>query len=135
MSENDAVLAANLEFYRAFASCDYPAMNALWAKTVPVLCIHPGWPPFSGREAVLRSWRNILTSPEPTRVAIYDDQAFLYDNFALVTCEEELAAGNLVATNMFVKEAGQWRMIHHQASPLVGRPQDARPRRRRNERR
>jgi ketosteroid isomerase-like protein len=135
MTESDLVLAANLEFYRAFAACDYPAMNALWAKTVPVLCIHPGWPPFAGREAVLRSWRNILTSPEPTGVACHDDQAFLYPDFALVICEEELSAGHLVATNMFVKEGGQWRMIHHQASPLVGRPQDARPRRRRNERR
>ncbi|HUB97392.1 MAG TPA: nuclear transport factor 2 family protein [Stellaceae bacterium] len=126
-TETDAVLAANLEFYRAFGTCDYPAMNALWARLAPVLCIHPGWPAIRGREGVMRSWRNLLGSPEPTRVACHDDQAFLYDDFALVICEEELSAGNLVATNMFVKEDGRWRMVHHQASPLVGRPQGSRP--------
>ena len=135
-TETDAVLAANLEFYRAFGTCDYPAMNALWARLAPVQCIHPGWPAIIGREAVMRSWRNLLTSPEPTRVACHDDQAILHHDFALVICEEELSAGNLVATNMFVKEDGRWRMVHHQASPLVGRAQPPRPpHRRRTDRR
>jgi ketosteroid isomerase-like protein len=135
MTETDAVLAANLEFYRAFSGGDYPAMNALWAREAPVMCIHPGWAPLSGREQVMRAWRNILTNPEPTRVACHDDQAFLYDTFAVVICEEELPQGHLVASNSFVKEADRWRMVHHQASPLVGRPQGARPQRRRGERR
>ncbi|MGH7087317.1 MAG: nuclear transport factor 2 family protein [Stellaceae bacterium] len=134
-TEKDDVLAANLEFYRAFGTGDYPAMNALWAREAPVLCIHPGWAPLSGREQVMRAWRNILTSPEPARVACHDDQAFLYGDFAVVTCEEELPQGPLVATNLFVKEAGRWRMVHHQASPLAGRPERARSQRRRNERR
>ena len=134
MSDSDDVLAANLEFYRAFGTGDYPAMNALWARNAAVLCIHPGWPLFSGREAVMRSWRNILTNPEPTRVACHDDRAFLYGDFAVVICEEELPAGHLVATNSFVKEDGRWRMVHHQASPLAARSQEPRPQRRRNER-
>jgi hypothetical protein len=135
-TETDAVLAANLEFYRAFGTCDYPAMNALWARSAPVQCIHPGWPAIMGREPVMRSWRNLLTSPEPTRVACHDDQAILYEDFALVICEEELSAGNLVATNMFVKEDGRWRMVQHQASPLIGRAQPPRPpQRRRSDRR
>ena len=44
MTDSDAVLAANLEFYRAFATRDLAVMEALWAKTAPVACIHPGWP-------------------------------------------------------------------------------------------
>ena len=131
MTDMDDVLAANLEFYRAFTGCDFPAMNALWSRAAPVLCIHPGWAALNGRDAVMRSWRNILTSPQPTRVMVHDDQAFLYGDFAVVTCEEELAEGHLVATNMFVKEGGRWRMVHHQSSPLVGRHQAARPHRRR----
>jgi hypothetical protein len=134
MTDADLVLAANLEFYRAFGTGDYPAMNALWARNAQILCIHPGWPPLSGREAVMRSWRNILTNPQPTRVACHDDQAFIYGDFAMVICEEELGSGSLVATNYFIKEAGRWRMLHHQASPLVARREQARPQRRRNER-
>jgi len=48
----------------------------------------------------------------------------------LVICEEELQAGHLIATNIFVKEDGGWRMVHHQASPLVVRAHGAEPLRR-----
>ncbi len=131
MTETDAALTANLDFYQAFASADFAAMNALWSRSAPVLCIHPGWPALNGRAAVMQSWRNIFANPQPTRVMCHDDQAFLYGDFAVVVCEEELAEGHLVATNIFVKEGGRWRMVHHQSSPLVGRPQTARPPRRR----
>jgi ketosteroid isomerase-like protein len=132
-TETDEVLSANLEFYRALTSCDYPAMNAVWARDVPVHCVHPGWPAIVGREAVMQSWHGILANPEPTRVACHDDRAVVYPAFAVVICEEELSAGLLVATNMFVKEGGRWRMFHHQASPLIGRqrPAPLQPRRRR----
>jgi ketosteroid isomerase-like protein len=121
------VRAANLEFYRAFNASDYRAMETLWARVAPVLCIHPGWPPLLGREAVMRSWRDLLTSPEPTLIMCHDDQAFLYGDFATVICEEELANGSLVATNLFVKESGAWRMVHHHAGPILARSYDGQP--------
>ena len=43
MSDEEAVLAANEAFYRAFAARDFAAMDALWAAEAPVACIHPGW--------------------------------------------------------------------------------------------
>ncbi len=45
----------------------------------------------------------------------------------MVTCEEELDAGSLAATNMFVKEQGEWRLVHHQASPILSRRVEAPP--------
>ncbi|HKT17154.1 MAG TPA: nuclear transport factor 2 family protein [Stellaceae bacterium] len=131
-SDIDAVLSANLEFYRAFAGRDAAAMDAIWAREAPVTCVHPGWTPLSGRAGVLKSWRDILANPESPRVMCHDDQAFLHGEVALVLCEEELDAGHLIATNIFVREAGAWRMVHHQASPIIVRSleADARTRRR-----
>jgi hypothetical protein len=43
--EREAVLAANRAFYRAFNDRDFAAMDALWAPTGPVVCLHPGHPP------------------------------------------------------------------------------------------
>jgi SnoaL-like domain len=37
----------------------------------------------------------------------------------VITCEEELGSGTLVATNIFAKEDGVWRIVHHQAGPQV----------------
>ena len=75
------------------------------------------------------SWRNILANPEAPHVMVHDDRVTLYGDLAIVQCEEELDAGHLVATNMFIREAGAWKMIHHQASQIVMRGQDERRRR------
>ncbi len=124
MTDSDAVLAANLEFYRAFSSRDLVAMDALWARRAPVACIHPGWPPLAERDAVMESWRNILSNPDAPRIACFDERVLLYGDTALVICEEELDGGTLIASNLFVREDGAWRIAHHQAGQLVvQRPQ------------
>ena len=126
-TEADALLAANLEFYRAFTTHDLPAMERVWAAETPVLCLHPGWELLRGRAADLESWRQILSNPEAPHVMVHDDQAFLFGEVGIVTCEEELDDGSLAATNMFVKEQGEWRLVHHQASPILSRRAEAPP--------
>jgi hypothetical protein len=128
MTDSDAVLAANLEFYRAFGARDRVAMEALWARRAPVACIHPGWPALADRDAVMQSWHGILANPEAPRIACYDERVLLYGEAALVICEEELDGGTLIASNLFVREDGAWRIAHHQAGQLVARrPQARRP--------
>lgn len=129
LTDIDAVLNANLDFYRAFNERSMKTMEALWSSTAPILCIHPGWNALAGREPVIQSWRAILANPDAPRVMCHDDRAFLYGDLAIVQCEEELESGHLVATNMFVREGGAWKMIHHQASPLIVRSGEERQRR------
>jgi ketosteroid isomerase-like protein len=121
MDDSDAVLAANLEFYRAFTTREADAMDELWARRAPVACVHPGWPPLTDRAAVIESWRGILANPDSPRIACYDEQVLVYGDTALVICEEELDGGTLIASNWFVREDGVWRMAHHQAGQLVAR--------------
>ena len=123
MTDADAVLAANLEFYRAFATRDIAAMEAIWARHAPVGCVHPGWPALAERDAIIESWRGILANPQAPRIACYDERVLLYGDTALVLCEEELDGGTLVASNLFVREDGAWRIAHHQAGQLVARRQ------------
>ena len=127
MSDGDAVLAANLEFYRAFGTRDLAAMDALWAKAAPVACIHPGWPALTDRDTVMESWHGILFNPDSPKIVCYDERVFLYGETALVICEEELEGGTLVASNWFVREDGEWRIAHHQASQLMARRSGRRP--------
>ena len=128
MTDSDAVLAANLEFYRAFGARDIAAMEALWAHEAPVACIHPGWVALSDRDAVIESWRSILANPAAPRIACFDERVLLFGDTALVICEEELDGGTLIASNLFVREDGAWHIVHHQAGQLVARrPQGRRP--------
>ena len=46
---------------------------------------------------------------------------YLYGETASVVCIERLPTGVLIATNVFVREAGVWRMVHHHAGPVAAR--------------
>ena len=126
MTDSDAVLAANLEFYRAFAARDLIAMDALWAKHAPVACLHPGWTALKDRDAIMESWEGLLLNPDAPRIACYDEEVFLYGDVALVLCEEELESGTLAASNFFIREDGSWRLAHHQAGQIVRRQAERR---------
>ena len=126
MTDNDAVLAANLEFYRAFTARDLNAMDALWAREAPVACLHPGWTALKDRTEIIESWQGILSNPGAPRVACFDEQVFLYGDVALVLCEEELDGGTLAASNLFVREDNEWRIAHHHAGQIVQRHVESR---------
>jgi ketosteroid isomerase-like protein len=115
VSEHAAVLFANEAFYVAFAGRDVAAMEMLWSRRRPVTCIHPGWLPLDGREAVMQSWEAILDNPASPAIACVNATAHLLDDIAYVLCQERLEHGFLVATNIFVREADGWKMVHHQA--------------------
>jgi ketosteroid isomerase-like protein len=122
-TDERAVLDANDAFYRAFAERDVDAMEALWARDVPVACIHPGWQVLNGREAVMASWRGILGGVPPA-IRCSDAIARVAGRAAFVVCTETLDAGELVATNVFVHEDGAWRLAHHHAGPVAGETED-----------
>jgi ketosteroid isomerase-like protein len=116
--DRDDVLAANRAFYRAFAARDLAGMTALWASSAPVSCIHPGWPePLKGRARVLTVWSEILSGPGNPDIRCKAEDVALHGDAAVVLCEEHLDAGILLATNVFVREDGIWRMTHHQSGP------------------
>ncbi|WP_276603288.1 nuclear transport factor 2 family protein [Nannocystis pusilla] len=38
-----------------------------------------------------------------------------------VICAQTIGDTELVATNIFVREDGEWKMVHHHAGPVVRR--------------
>ena len=113
------VATANEAFYAAFAGRDVGAMDVVWARAHPVTCIHPGWNVLSGREAVMESWEAILSNPEQPRIVAGGAQVQILGEVAIVTCREWVAGNPLAATNVFVREADRWRIVHHQAGPVM----------------
>ena len=115
-SDERAVIKANAAFYEAFCRRDMKRMEALWANEHDVAVIHPGWPAVYGRDNVLASWQGILKSPSAPDVTCARVHVSVMGDAAFVVCTEQLFAGDLVATNVFVREAGNWRIAHHHAS-------------------
>lgn len=115
-----AVYLANERFYRAFSEGDYPAMSELWAQRVQVACFHPTAPALIGREAVLQSFRQILRGAPTFALRCEDAVVTVVSDTAILTCYEGAGEepAHLAATNVFVFEDGDWRMVHHHAGPL-----------------
>jgi ketosteroid isomerase-like protein len=120
-SHDTAILRANETFYRAFSTGDYATMARLWAEQAPVTCLHPGLPALIGRETVMQSWRQILTQSAQLTMRCDHAHVQLFGESAVVTCYEANGdePAHLAATNVFVREADQWRMVHHHAGPLA----------------
>ena len=114
-----AVLAANRAFYDAFNAHDVEAMADLWSQRTEVTCIHPHRAVLIGRDDVLRSWRAIITNPDQPRIVFAADEARLVGDVGIVAGREVVAGIPIVATNVYVREDGVWRLIHHHGSPVL----------------
>ncbi len=122
MSDEITVLFANEAFYAAFAGRDMEVMAEMWAEEAPITCVHPGWKALFGRAEVLESWSAILANPDSPDVDFHNARAVLHGNIGIVICVEQVENTFLAATNIFVREKGDWKMIHHQSGP--GQPPD-----------
>ncbi len=118
MPDDRGVIAANRAFYAAFRAGDYGRLEALWAQRSPLLCTHPSWPALHGREAVLQSWRDILDGGPPP-IECLEPRVTWVGELALLTCLEQIDQNLLAATNIFVREDDEWRLIHHHAGQLA----------------
>lgn len=122
--------AANSRFYRAFEELDLAAMERLWSRHETVSCVHPGWQLLDGRDRVMASWEGILRSTTRIRFRLRDKVVFVRDGLAWVYLVEEIEAeqregvvhGYAQTTNVFHREEGEWRLVHHHAAPLPQRP-------------
>jgi ketosteroid isomerase-like protein len=119
--EEELVIAANHAFYDAFARGDLAALDELWAHRAPVACIHPGWDALHGREEVMASFGAILSGGGAPRVRCTRPIASVLGESAYVVCGEAIDGAELVATNLFVREDGAWKIVHHQAGPVQRR--------------
>lgn len=124
------IVDANTRFYRAFETLDLGEMDAVWAHDDGVRCVHPGWPLLMGWDAVRASWEAIFKNTVEMRFTISDVHVAADGDVAWVSCTEnilsrvrgQVAVTSVLATNVFVRRADGWRLVHHHASHVLGGP-------------
>lgn len=127
----DAVTAANQELYAAFEEADLDRMQAVWDEADDVCCVHPGWPLIVGRARVMRSWSVLMANTSYIQFFLTGVTASVDGDTAVVVCEENILTGlddaseglggsqRVVATNVFRRREGAWRLWLHHASPVL----------------
>lgn len=112
-----AALRVNAAYYAAVADGDLRAMDNIWARDEPVLCIHPGGPPLQGRIDVMASWAELFTGGGPP-ISYRNDSVSMIRGLAFVNCIEHVGDSVLAASNILVWEGGAWRFVQHTAGLL-----------------
>ena len=69
MTAASVILSANQAFYDAFSAASFDLMKKVWSSSEEIVCIHPGWEPIYGQEAVMQSWKNILTGGHSPKIS------------------------------------------------------------------
>lgn len=125
--ETNAVLAANVAFYRAFETLEMQEMEKVWLRASYIKCIHPGWPLLCGWGPVMTSWERIFANTFSMRFALTDVRVEVLGSLAWVVLMENLEShsydgpsrAQVLTTNVFEKRDGQWFIVHHHASPVL----------------
>ena len=105
-------------------------MEDVWAGQEAITCVHPGWPVAVGWDEVRATWLTILRNTAEIHFTVEDERIEVRGDLAWVVCVERLASraggsgseGEVLATNVFRREEGRWRLVHHHGSPNVPRP-------------
>ncbi|WAL60440.1 nuclear transport factor 2 family protein [Thermocoleostomius sinensis] len=127
MSDNQAVLAANQAFYRAFEQKNLEALSAIWLKGDNSVCIHPGRPPLKGWERISTSWDEIFKNTDSIQLTTETIAAGVSGNIAYVVLLEKLSQViqgrsvdvQSIATNVFARTPEAWRLVHRHGSPIL----------------
>ncbi len=125
MDDRAAVIAANDRFYRAFEARDLEAMSRVWSCTDGDACIHPGWEPVYGSEAVMEAWAGIFSTGMPMKFLVSDVVVQLLGDLARVHNVENIRFGDgepigrVAVTHLFIRRPSGWRLVLHHGSPIA----------------
>lgn len=130
-AQDTAVLvAAQRRFYDAVERGDLDAMAELWKPGDDTVCVHPGFGQLRGTPTIVRSFALLMAQASYVQYVLTDEVVHLHGDTAVLGCTENvMLAGHdepghgfdssrAVATSVFVRAAGTWRMIVHHASVL-----------------
>ena len=126
-------------FYDALEAGDVDALMEVWSEDEEIVCIHPGGPRLVGHQAIVASWREILSNgpitvrpsePQVMQGSLVSVHSVLSRVMAVIKTEgtppgakqtSHAMTINMLVTHVFFKGAQGWRMVLHHASVT---PQD-----------
>jgi hypothetical protein len=128
--ELDSPEAVEAAFYEAFSRTELDLMEKIWCDGNHALCIHPGSGLRRGKREVMQSWMEIFSGSAPPAIEYRFIGGFEEGNLAVRLVEERIwprgsppeGAARVLATNVYLREAGSWCLTEHHASlPLMER--------------
>jgi ketosteroid isomerase-like protein len=134
MSDREALIEANQNFYHAFESLDLEKMEPIWLRDSKIVCIHPGWRKLAGWGPIMNSWERIFDGVFEMSFELRDLHLIVSGDMGVVVTEENLTQRGyegttrtqVLATNIYERVGTRWMMVVHHGSPVI-QPADDEP--------
>ena len=98
-------------------------MMDVWSDDDEIFCIHPGGPRNVGQTAVRGAWEEIFGGPTRLKFQLEQQLFFVGASIAVQSVFEYLQVndepklrGPAIATNIYTRTAGGWRVLAHHAA-------------------
>ena len=125
---------ASRAFYESFEQGDIAAMMRVWSDDDEIFCIHPGGPRNIGPTAVRAAWEEIFGGTTRLKFQLEQQLFFVGASMAVQSVleyvqvnDEPKLRGPAIATNIYTRTVGGWRMIAHHAAPSPEMPATTSP--------
>lgn len=119
-------------FYEAIAHANLEALMSVWADDEEIVCIHPTGQRLRGAAAIRESWRAIFANNPQLTVRITHSVRWSGMLLTVHNVVETLYLGNeptphgpMLATNVFQRGAGGWRLLSHHSSTAADTAQES----------
>ena len=121
MSNEDEVRTVSDKFYSGLSRMDVSALPEIWSHRDDVTTMHPMGGEQVGWEAVRTSFEQAAGPMTDSRVELIDQRIYAGEDLAYETGIERgraTLAGEPIefehrVTNVYRRENGEWRMVHH----------------------
>jgi ketosteroid isomerase-like protein len=128
MAAEDEVRQASDRFYAALnsmANGDAGPMSAVWAHSADVTTMHPIGQREVGWEQVRPTWEQVASIASVGQVRLRDQLIRVGTDLAYevgveegeITLAGERVAFNERVTNIYRREGGEWKIVHHHSDP------------------
>jgi len=112
---------AELAFYDALERSDINVMKEVWCDDDSIVCIHPGSSRLEGRADVVDSFTMMFEDSPTMDFYISEARCQTINDIAVHQVREEIEIDGqlvsvMIATNIYTKVDGGWRMMLHHAS-------------------
>lgn len=121
-------LDAEQAFYTAFERADAEAMHAVWDTGEDIECVHPLGARLRGT-AVHEGWREMFADAARLAFHLSDRRAYEQGDLTVHLVLENILFPDgkaeplqILATNVYRRDADGWRMVLRHASPAPGAP-------------
>lgn len=117
---------AEAAFYQAFEAGDLAAMMQVWDEAADICCIHPMGKALTGPAQVSEGWSGIFSSGQSLSFVLEPLHRQVQGDLAVSVLHEHIRVQGdkrprppMLATNVYRRRNGGWRIWLHHASPAV----------------